>query len=119
MYDPAAYGVLRDMSRRSLSSLFLVALTVSACNSSSVLDPSSASPGPAASAAAGTASAPPSPQPQPGNSKARLQIAPIVGASVEAAGPLMEALQQKARQRGITLTGSSGQSATHVLKGYF
>lgn len=107
------------MSRRSVSSLFLVALTVSACNSSSVLDPSSASPGPAASAAAGTASAPPSPQPQAGNSRVRLQVAPIVGASVEAAGPLMEALQQQARQRGITLTGSSGQSATHVLKGYF
>ena len=31
----------------------------------------------------------------------------------------MESDQQKARQRGITLTGSSDQNATHVLKGYF
>lgn len=44
---------------------------------------------------------------------------PIVGASVEAAGPLMEELQQRARQRGVALAGSSGQNATHVLKGYF
>lgn len=31
----------------------------------------------------------------------------------------MEELQQRARQRGVTLAGSSGQNATHVLKGYF
>ena len=51
--------------------------------------------------------------------RTRLQIAPIVGASVEAAGPLSEQLQTQARQRGITLAGSTDQSATHVLKGYF
>ncbi|ESW82277.1 hypothetical protein X773_13720, partial [Mesorhizobium sp. LSJC285A00] len=52
-------------------------------------------------------------------SKTRLQIAPIVGASVEAATPLTAELQTRAKQRGITLAGSADQAATHVLKGYF
>ncbi|MEI9416648.1 hypothetical protein, partial [Mesorhizobium sp. Cs1321R2N1] len=52
-------------------------------------------------------------------SKTRLQIAPIVGASVEAATPLTAELQTRAKQRGITLAGSQDQTATHVLKGYF
>lgn len=52
-------------------------------------------------------------------SKTRLQVAPIVGASVEAATPLTAELQARARQRGITLAGSTDQTATHVLKGYF
>ncbi|RNJ46749.1 hypothetical protein B5V01_35095 [Mesorhizobium erdmanii] len=52
-------------------------------------------------------------------SKTRLQIAPIVGASVDAATPLTAELQTRARQRGITLAGSADQTATHVLKGYF
>jgi hypothetical protein len=52
--------------------------------------------------------------------KIRLQIAPIVGATVEAATPLTERLAMRARERGITLVGSAGaQSATHMLKGYF
>lgn len=49
----------------------------------------------------------------------RLQIAPLVGASVEAAAPLTERLNARARERGITLVGSSDTSATHILKGYF
>jgi hypothetical protein len=52
-------------------------------------------------------------------SRTRLQVAPIVGASVEAATPLTAELQTRARQRGITLAGSADQAATHVLKGYF
>jgi cytoskeletal protein RodZ len=51
--------------------------------------------------------------------KTRLQVAPIVGASVEAAAPLTAELQARARQRGLTLVGSTDQTATHVLKGYF
>ncbi|TIL60746.1 MAG: hypothetical protein E5Y79_08880 [Mesorhizobium sp.] len=51
--------------------------------------------------------------------RTRLQVAPIVGASVEAATPLTAALQTRAKQRGITLAGSAGQTPTHVLKGYF
>lgn len=51
--------------------------------------------------------------------RTRLQVAPIVGASVEAATPLTAELQTRAKQRGITLAGSTDQAATHVLKGYF
>ena len=51
--------------------------------------------------------------------KTRLQVAPIVGASVDAAAPLTAELQTRAKQRGLTLVGSTDQTATHVLKGYF
>lgn len=69
----------------------------------------SPSPAPAASAPQAAAVA----------GKTRLQIAPIVGASVEAATPLTQRLAARAKERGMTLAGSSGQGATHVLKGYF
>jgi len=123
----------------------LVALAVAACtNAKDVLEPSAitppatstpAAPGstaatiPAPSAAApatttagasATATTPLTPaQSAAILSKTRLQIAPIVGASVEAATPLTAELQTRARQRGITLAGSADQTATHVLKGYF
>ncbi|TIP53352.1 MAG: hypothetical protein E5X69_04525 [Mesorhizobium sp.] len=51
--------------------------------------------------------------------KTRLQVAPIVGASVDVAAPLTAELQTRAKQRGLTLVGSTDQTATHVLKGYF
>jgi hypothetical protein len=139
------------MKRSFLStvSVFL-ALSLSACNSSGVLDPSAlgqkADPTPAsqgdmsanvpstfgtettpasppASRAVPATSTPPSTSAAPSQTTAigrtRLQIAPIVGTSVEAAAPLSEELQARARQRGITLAGSTDQSATHILKGYF
>ncbi|KAA3451994.1 hypothetical protein C7I87_05040 [Mesorhizobium sp. SARCC-RB16n] len=122
----------------------LVALALTACtNAKDVLEPSAITP-PAASAqpapatqgsAAATvpALAPSTPTATAGASaapvtsaqaaailsKTRLQIAPIVGASVEAATPLTAELQTRAKQRGITLAGSQDQTATHVLKGYF
>ena len=119
----------------------LVALALTACtNAKDVLEPSAITP-PAASAPATQGSAAASvPAPAPSTaatatttagapvtsaqaaailSKTRLQIAPIVGASVEAATPLTAELQTRARQRGITLAGSQDQTATHVLKGYF
>jgi hypothetical protein len=64
-------------------------------------------------------SATPPPQSAALAGKTRLQVAPIVGAWVEAATPLTAELQTRARARGITLAGSADQSATHVLKGYF
>lgn len=119
----------------------LAALVLTACtpNAKDVLEPSaitppaaSAQPAQPLSAASGTDPATPSPSSPaapapPANpaqsaaalSKTRLQIAPIVGASVEAATPLTAELQTRARQRGITLAGSADQAATHVLKGYF
>jgi len=119
----------------------LAALALAACtNAKDVLEPSAITP-PASSAQTvpanpGTASATTSPTttapaPTPGAStattptqtavlaKTRLQVAPIVGAPVEAAGPLTAELQTRAKQRGLTLVGSTDQTATHVLKGYF
>jgi hypothetical protein len=116
----------------------LAALVLAACtNAKDVLEPSAITP-PAASAQPAQPLAAPgiapaaTPAPAvgattPANpaqsaaalSKTRLQIAPIVGASVEAATPLTSELQTRARQRGITLAGSADQAATHVLKGYF
>ncbi|RVB65631.1 hypothetical protein ENZ75_27490, partial [Mesorhizobium sp. M7A.F.Ca.CA.002.04.1.1] len=122
----------------------LVALALAACtNAKDVLEPSAITPpatstqtlpatsgntaatvpaGPATSTsgAPATAAAPvTSAQSAAILSKTRLQIAPIVGASVEAATPLTAELQTRARQRGITLAGSADQTVTHVLKGYF
>ncbi|MEZ2329222.1 hypothetical protein AB6802_05825 [Mesorhizobium sp. RCC_202] len=119
----------------------LAALVLAACtNAKDVLEPSAITP-PASSAQTlpatqGTASAATSPtttspapaaapaaSPTPTQTavlaKTRLQVAPIVGAPVEAAGPLTAELQTRARQRGLTLVGSTDQTATHVLKGYF
>jgi hypothetical protein len=123
----------------------LAALALAACtNAKDVLEPSAITPPPTSSAQtlpakqgnsaaavpAPTTAAPSSPAPaapSPASpaqsaavlSKTRLQVAPIVGASVEAAAPLTAELQTRARQRGITLAGSTDQTATHVLKGYF
>ncbi|PTE09818.1 hypothetical protein [Mesorhizobium helmanticense] len=77
-----------------------------------------APPAPAASAQA-AAPAVPSAKSASAIARTRLQVAPIVGASVEAATPLTAELQTRAKQRGITLAGSTDQAATHVLKGYF
>ena len=124
----------------------LLTLALSACtNAKDVLEPSAITPpttsaqtlpatsGPATSGstaaaapappsstpAAPAGSSPVSPAQSAALSKTRLQVAPIVGASVEAATPLTAELQARARQRGITLAGSTDQTATHVLKGYF
>lgn len=122
------------MPSRSLATTaaLLAALTLAACNSSSVLEPSAIAPPPPGTPAAGTA---PAAEPATGTvaatprassaataavaARTRLQIAPIVGAPVEAAAPLTERLNQRARENGITLAGSADQTATHVLKGYF
>ena len=118
----------------------LVALALAACtNAKDVLEPSAITPpatssqtlpGTAAAtvpAPAGTTAGAPATAATPVTStqsaailsKTRLQIAPIVGASVDAATPLTAELQARARQRGITLAGSADQTPTHVLKGYF
>lgn len=125
----------------------LAALALGACtNAKDVLEPSAITP-PTSSAQSSaapqgkstTATSPtttaPAPSPAPSTTaspatratpaqtaalaKTRLQVAPIVGASVDAAAPLTAELQTRARQRGLTLVGSTDQTATHVLKGYF
>ncbi|RWM30962.1 hypothetical protein [Mesorhizobium sp.] len=116
----------------------LAALALTACtNAKDVLDPSAVTPpassaqtlpttpgtsgttSPTTTSPAPTASAPATPAQTAALAKTRLQVAPIVGASVEAAAPLTAELQTRARQRGVTLVGSTDQTATHVLKGYF
>ncbi|RAZ78556.1 hypothetical protein [Mesorhizobium atlanticum] len=80
-------------------------------------------PSPAPSAAASPMTSSPTTSRTPAQTavlaKTRLQVAPIVGASVDAAAPLTAELQTRAKQRGLTLVGSTDQTATHVLKGYF
>lgn len=133
------------MGRLHVTAVSVLAVAVlSACNSASdVLQtataPQSTQPASGATAPSGnpaTASTapavPPAPAAKPNGAAAtlspqaaaaigrtRLQIAPIVGATVEAVGPLTERLSMRARQRGITLAGSTDSNATHVLKGYF
>jgi hypothetical protein len=51
--------------------------------------------------------------------RARIQFAPIVGTSVEAATALSERLSLRARERDMRLTGTGDAATTHVLKGYF
>ncbi|MER8762089.1 MULTISPECIES: hypothetical protein [unclassified Mesorhizobium] len=124
----------------------LVALALAACtNAKDVLEPSAIAPQSTQSlSGAGGAATPPATPAQPAGTaqtadtaqpsaaaavppaksaaaiaRTRLQVAPIVGASVEAATPLTAELQTRARQRGITLAGSTDQTPTHVLKGYF
>ncbi|TIR76282.1 MAG: hypothetical protein E5X15_18330, partial [Mesorhizobium sp.] len=111
----------------------LAALALAACtNAKDVLDPSAVKPpagsaqalpatqGTSATASPTTTTAPaPTAAQAAAIAKTRLQVAPIVGASVEAAAPLTAELQTRARQRGVTLVGSTDQTATHVLKGYF
>jgi len=123
----------------------LAALVLAACtNAKDVLDPSAVkppassaqalpatqatsaatsqtttSPAPITAPAAPAASAPATPAQTAALARTRLQVAPIVGASVEAAAPLTAELQTRAKQRGLTLVGSTDQTATHVLKGYF
>ncbi len=53
------------------------------------------------------------------NTNARVQFAPVVGASGEASAPLAARLSTRASARGITLVGAGESSPTHVMKGYF
>lgn len=50
---------------------------------------------------------------------ARVQFAPVVGATAQASDPLSARLSSRAQQRGITLVAAGDSSATHIMKGYF
>lgn len=118
------------MKRSAATGLFLffAASGLAACTSTEALDPSAITPPQQTTSATasitdptatqGTTAAPAAGQVAAISSNARIQIAPIVGASVEAAGPLSERISAKAKERGIKLAGGDG-SATLVLKGYF
>ncbi|MEP9373937.1 hypothetical protein [Mesorhizobium sp. KR1-2] len=107
---------------QSAAALLFVAL-LSACSTSTqdVLEPSAVAAQQPDGSTAGTQAASSSigAPGAPISTSARVQIAPIVGASVEAATPLTERLAVRARERSIRLAGSADTTATHVLKGYF
>jgi hypothetical protein len=128
------------MRRSAVMAVFLCGSALAACTSTEqTLDPTaitppqsvqSASPAVAATAsvtdstAGQGAAAANSAQPAAGQTAAvvsstRVKLAPIVGATVEAATPLTERIAIKARERGIQLAGNADTSSTHVLKGYF
>ncbi|MDX8456111.1 hypothetical protein RFM98_25590 [Mesorhizobium sp. VK9D] len=86
--------------------------------STAAASPTTTAPAPSTAPATAAASATPATQTAV-LARTRLQVAPIVGASVDAAAPLTAELQTRAKQRGLTLVGSTDQTATHVLKGYF
>jgi hypothetical protein len=120
------------MRRSAVTGIFLYAAsTLAACTSTEqALDPSAitapqqtSSPANATTASIADSATTVPANPASGQvaaitSNARVQIAPIVGATVEAAGPLSERIAAKARERGIHLAGGNG-TATLLLKGYF
>lgn len=110
------------------AALVLAALALSACTSTQdVLEPSAIAAQPPGTSLAPSDTTVSTNTPAPWASgqslalpmNARIQFAPIVGTTVEAATPLTERLASRARERGIRLAGSTDPSTTHVLKGYF
>ncbi|TPI10775.1 hypothetical protein FJW06_21990 [Mesorhizobium sp. B4-1-3] len=87
--------------------------------STTAISPTTTAPAPSTATATTASAKPATPAQTAALAKTRLQVAPIVGASVDAAAPLTAELQARAKQRGLTLVGSTDQTATHVLKGYF
>lgn len=117
---------------------FLAMLSLASCNSTDVLDPG-ASTNPSGSAGAATAIAPEASASTPAGglavqpiaggqpsapsaaltASARVQLAPIVGSTVEAITPLSRRLSARAAQRGISFAASGDGATTHIMKGYF
>lgn len=96
-------------------------LLLAACTSAdTTLDPSSIKPEDTAKApvapAETTASAPAAAAPVI-DSKEVIQLAPAVGPTVEAAKPLSARIAERARERGITLAGTT-RTPTLTMKGY-
>ncbi|BCM21250.1 hypothetical protein [Mesorhizobium sp. J8] len=87
--------------------------------STTAISPTTTAPAPSTATATTTSAKTATPAQTAALARTRLQVAPIVGASVDAAAPLTAELQARAKQRGLTLVGSTDQTATHVLKGYF
>lgn len=111
-----------SMTARRLTPLLLLgAAALAACTNTDTLQSAKQenTGAPAVAAAAGSAS----PATPPGASSVAvkitaLQLAPIVGISVEAADPLTQRLTQRAKDRAIPMATKQA-SPSHVLKGYF
>lgn len=90
----------------------LAALALGACTSvESALDPSALD----TARQEATAGAPA----QPIVTSARVELAPIVGSTVEAISPLSRRLSLRAKELGIELNAGGDPTTTHTLKGYF
>lgn len=121
------------MSRQTLLAVSLVAgVALSACSSTQdVLNPAAVAAAPPATTlgqaegdmAVASAAEPASVTGSTTDARisgGRLQIDPIVGASVEAATPLTARLAETARARGFKLASDgAGPPPSHILKGYF
>ena len=119
------------MSRALATTLACICLAIVAgCTTSDVLEPSAmvgqsqptAAPAPIAGVTpppATSATLPPVSGPVSAiAANARVQFAPVIGATVEAVTPLTERLMSRARERGIGLAPSGDPATTHMLKGY-
>lgn len=127
------------MKNSALSAVLLLSLALGACTSTeATLDPAAIAPADTASTPSalppvqgsaatgdvtpGTAS-PSATSNQPRTaaiaSATRVQLAPIVGSTVESVTPLTRRISARARERGVRFTASTETGATHVMKGYF
>jgi hypothetical protein len=112
----------------------LLCVLLAACNSTeATLDPSSVGTDKRASAAnalapqetangVATPGATGAVPPQTANlaqADVRLQFAPVVGATVQAATPLAQRISARASQRGMAITAGGANPPTHLVKGYF
>lgn len=125
---------MRHLSPRLATSLLAVSLVsvsmLAGCNTREALNPAAIQPvEPPVTLAAPNPLAPPSPgAPPPSGATTppavaaipavRLQFAPVVGATVDAATPLSRRLTARAAERGLAMAGGA-TPATHVVKGYF
>jgi hypothetical protein len=117
------------MSRALAQALACICLVfIAGCTTSDVLEPSAmvgqpqttTAPSPVAGV---TPPAAPGALPAGGavaaiSTNAKVQFAPVIGATVEAVTPLTERLMNRARERGIGLAPSGDPATTHMLKGY-
>jgi hypothetical protein len=107
------------------ASLLLVAtLAIAACtNTQGVLEPAAlVSPASPAQAQFPIANQPATDSPTlvaAVQSNARIQFAPVIGATSDASNSLASRIATRAGARGINLAGANDSSATHVMKGYF
>lgn len=108
------------------------AFLLAGCNTSETLDPEGARAAPpttivgtetaAPAAGAEVALAPAetqSQQPAQSGTLARVQLAPAVGTTVEAATPLSERLESRGREMRIDFRGEGAPGIGYVMKGYF
>ncbi|MCV0397553.1 MAG: hypothetical protein K5872_20280 [Rhizobiaceae bacterium] len=114
-------------------SIVAAAMLLSGCNTSETLDPEGARSAPpttivgteTATLPSGNIEVAIAPQGDGGsgtaaaNAMARVQLAPAVGATLEAATPLSERLESRGREKRIDFRGEGASGIGYVMKGYF